>query len=294
MNRYIEFILKRPIPVIVLFLIITVALGLGIPRLDYDNSTEVETSRLARHQLEHDITWRFLDDYLPSSGEILEIGCGAGTITIGLAERGYNIAAVDLSEKMIELAESRVREEGLSDRVVFHAADARNLEVIGGEYDAVLLMGPLYHLVYREDRIQALKEVYNRLKPGGVIFSAFISRYGIWGDIIKNLPHIIDRTENLQSILDEGRDPGDRPSESVGFRGYFVTVSEITPLHEEAGFETLILAGVEPAISADDESYNRLEGDRRKLWLDFLFKLSTEESLIASSRHLLYIGRKPV
>lgn len=70
-------------------------------------------------------------------------------------------------------------------------------------------------------------------------------------------------------------------------------MSEIAPLHEEAGFRTLVLAGVEPAISADDESYNRLEDTRRKLWLDLLYEISTEESIIAASRHLLYIGVKP-
>jgi hypothetical protein len=53
------------------------------------------------------------------------------------------------------------------------------------------------------------------------------------------------------------------------------------------------VASSEPCISADDESYNRLKGKRRKMWLDLLFELSSEKSIIAASRHLLYIGRKP-
>ncbi len=62
----------------------------------YDKFTEAETERLDRHQLEHDITWRFLDEYIPSEGHILEIGCGTGTITIGLAECGYKVTSLDL------------------------------------------------------------------------------------------------------------------------------------------------------------------------------------------------------
>jgi hypothetical protein len=77
-----------------------------------------------------------------------------------------------------------------------------------------------------------------------------------------------------------------------GFRGYFVEVSEIAPLHEMVGFETLVLAGVEPAISADDESYNQLQGKQRQLWFDMLYEISTDETLIGSSRHLLFIGKK--
>ena len=91
-------------------------------------------------------------------------------------------------------------------------------------------------------------------------------------------------------MLEHGYDPEHTPT--AGFRGYYVTVDEVAPLHEEVGLETLIVAGVEPAISAHDESYNQLTGVQRALWLDLLYELSREPSLVASSRHLLYIGRK--
>jgi hypothetical protein len=64
------------------------------------------------------------------------------------------------------------------------------------------------------------------------------------------------------------------------------------PLHEEMGFDTLALAGVEPAISADDESYNRLEGNQRRQWLDLFHAVSREPSILGASRHLLHVGRK--
>jgi hypothetical protein len=61
---------------------------------------------------------------------------------------------------------------------------------------------------------------------------------------------------------------------------------------QKAGFSTLVVAAAEPAISADDKSYNTLEGKRRKAWLDLFFEISTQETIIGASRHLLYIGRK--
>ena len=71
-------------------------------------------------------------------------------------------------------------------------------------------------------------------------------------------------------------------------RGQFALVSG----HEAIGFETLALAAVEPAISADDESYNRLQGTQRQRWLDLLYAISTERSILGASRHLLYVGQK--
>jgi S-adenosylmethionine-dependent methyltransferase len=258
----------------------------------YDETAESELVRLERHQLERDITWRYLEKYLPPSGSVLDIGAGAGAYTLELARRGYAVTAVDISSRLIKLCKQRVLDAGLEKNVKFFVADARDLsDIKDGNLDAVLLMGPLYHLVLEEDRKTALREAFYRLKPGGVIFSSFISRYGIMGDVMKNIAHWIEKQSEVRSIMEQGREPDD--AARVGFRGYFTEVSEIVPLHEETGFKTLVVAGVEPAISADDESYNRLEGTRRKLWLDLLYEISTEESMIAASRHLLYIGVKP-
>jgi len=258
----------------------------------YDGAAERELARLERHQLEHDITWRYLDRYLPPSGTVLEIGAGAGGYTLELARRSYSVTAVDFSSKLIELCQKRVSEQGLEQEVTFLVADARDLADVGhDDFDAALLMGPLYHLVLEDDRKTALREAFNRLKPGGVVFSSLISRYGILGDRLKTIPQWIEDQAMIRALMELGRRPDGRPA--GGFRGYFAEVAEIAPLHEETGFQTLVLAGVEPAISADDESYNRLEGAIRQLWLDLLFGVSTQESIIAASRHLLYVGMKP-
>jgi S-adenosylmethionine-dependent methyltransferase len=258
----------------------------------YDGAVEREDGRLERHQLERDLTWRYLEKYLPPTGTVLDIGAGTGAYALEMARRGYTVTAVDLSPKLLELCQERVAGEGLEKNVRFFVADARNLSDVKNDvFDAVLLMGPLYHLVLEEDRKMALKEAFNRVKSGGVIFSSFISRYGILGNVLKVIPEVIENQEAVRSLMQKGRDPEGMPVR--GFRGYFAQVSEIAPLHEEIGFKTLVVAGVEPAISADDESYNKLEGTRRKLWLDLMYEISTEESVIAASRHLLYVGMKP-
>ena len=258
----------------------------------YDADPQREDLRLEEHQLEHDLTWRYLNQYLPARGAILEIGAATGRYSHQLASRGYAVTAVDLSAALIEQSKKRIIDDGLEAQVRFVVADARELSgVAGNEFDAVLMMGPLYHLIMEDDRQLALKQAFDRLREGGIIFSSFLSRFGIMGDLLKNVPSWIEDQAEVRSLLERGRRPDDYPR--GGFRGYFAHVSEVAPLHETVGFQTIAVAGVEPAISADDESFNRLQGKQRQLWVDLLFEISREQAIVGASRHLLYVGKKP-
>ena len=130
-----------------------------------------------------------MNQYLPSQGSILELGAATGRYTLELAKRGYTLTAVDLSAALIEKCRKNLVNEGLERQVRLVVADARDLsEVTEKRFDAVLLMGPLYHLVVKIDRKLALKEAFDRLRTEGIIFSSFNSRFGIMGDLVKNVP----------------------------------------------------------------------------------------------------------
>lgn len=256
----------------------------------YDADPDAEEERLARHQLEFDLTWRLIEKFVPERVTVLEIGCAAGAYTVPLARRGHPVVAVDLSTQLLARCRDRLAGARLAHQARFVRADARDLNGLGETlYDAVLLMGPLYHLVIQSDRALALAEAIKHLRPGGILISAHISRFGIMGDLMKNVPGWIEDCDEVRTIIEQGRDPDH--CRAGGFRGYFATAEEIAPLHENAGLETLLLAGVEPAISADDESYNSLVGERRRLWLDLLEEICDQPSIVGASRHLLYAGR---
>ncbi|GCE14528.1 class I SAM-dependent methyltransferase [Tengunoibacter tsumagoiensis] len=257
----------------------------------YDHSVEQEDERLERHQLEYDLTWRYLTRYLPPSGSILEIGAATGKYTLALCRRGYSVTAVDLSAALLERCQKRLTTEQLPGSAQFVVADARDLHAVQTTaFDAVLLMGPLYHLIFSEDRREAICQAVNRLRSGGLLFSTHISRLGVLGDFMKRMPEWIEQKEVARSLLDHGKRPDGQPG--GGFRGYFAHASEIKQLHETLGIQTIALAGIEPAISADDESYNKLQAPQRGLWLDLLEEISSDETIVGASRHLLYIGRK--
>jgi len=110
----------------------------------YDEDPRREADRLRHNQLERDLTWRYLDHYLPTEGAVLELGAATGAYSAPLAKRGLYVTAVDFSSELIEEAKRRIAAEGSQGLVEFFVADARDLsEVPGGEFDAVLMMGPL-------------------------------------------------------------------------------------------------------------------------------------------------------
>jgi S-adenosylmethionine-dependent methyltransferase len=55
----------------------------------YSVDPDIEHRRLEQHQLEYDLTWRYLHEYLPPDGSILEVGAATGRYTVELARRGY-------------------------------------------------------------------------------------------------------------------------------------------------------------------------------------------------------------
>ena len=82
-------------------------------------------------------------------------------------------------------------------------ADARDMaSVPESDFDAVLLMGPLYHLVLRDNRLKALREALARLKPGGVVFSGLVSRFGIMGHLLRHVRNCLEPKED-EALLDQ-------------------------------------------------------------------------------------------
>ncbi len=97
----------------------------------YNSDPEREHWRLGQHQLEYDLTWRYLNQYLPSQGSILEVGAATGNYTLELANRGYRLPAVDLSAAQIEECRKSIADEGLERQVRLIIGASRHLLYIG-------------------------------------------------------------------------------------------------------------------------------------------------------------------
>lgn len=132
-----------------------------------------EDARFLRksRQTEYLTTMRYLQKHLFSGARILEIGAGTGRYSLALAAQGYSVDAVELLPKHIALLKQKSKDN--SNLCIFegNAVDLGFLH--SNTYDIVLLLGPMYHLFNKADKLNALAEAIRVAKPNGVIFAAY-------------------------------------------------------------------------------------------------------------------------
>lgn len=122
-------------------------------------------------QVEFLTTMRYLDRYLFSGAKILEIGAGPGCYSHALARQGFEVEALELVPRNIEV----FRQNTLpGEKVHIRQGNALDLSVYPDEcFDLTLLLGPMYHLYTEEDRRKALSEAVRVTKTGSVLFAAY-------------------------------------------------------------------------------------------------------------------------
>jgi SAM-dependent methyltransferase len=110
-----------------------------------------------------------------SGGSILDIGCGPGWTTLFLVQAGYKAVGVDISERMIEIAQERGGRDNLA--AEFAVGDMEELDLGRHDFDGVLFFDCLHHC---PGYPRALKRAYGHLRPGGVVLlleTTWLHRY---------------------------------------------------------------------------------------------------------------------
>ncbi len=98
------------------------------------------------------------------TGSILDIGCGPGWTSTFLARAGYEVVGVDISDHMIEIAQKKSTLENVT--ADFFVGDMEELDLEGSRFEGVLFFDCLHHC---PNYLQALKQAYQHLHPGGTI-----------------------------------------------------------------------------------------------------------------------------
>jgi ubiquinone/menaquinone biosynthesis C-methylase UbiE len=258
----------------------------------YDDHYEAEWQRLQRHRTEFAVTLRALESYLPPPpATVLDIGGGPGRYAIELSRRGYQVTLLDISGGNLAYAAKKAAE---SDVNLAHIilGDATKLPRLPQPvYDAVLLMGPLYHLLSLAERRQAVREAARVLRLNGPIFAAFVTRFAVLRNIAINTPQeIVTEPERFAQLLDTGVHPSGPAKRYPDF--YFIHTDEIRPFMETAGFTTVNLIGCEGIVAGHEEAINQVQGDLWRAWVALNYRLGQEPALYGAADHLLYIGRK--
>jgi S-adenosylmethionine-dependent methyltransferase len=260
----------------------------------YDEHPEYEWSRLERHRVEYGLTMRALAEHLPAApAKIADVGGSVGRYSIELARRGYRVTLVDLSAKCLEFARQKAAEAGvqLGDVV---KADGRNLSVFADEsFDAVLLMGPLYHLLEHDQRLAAAREGRRVLRPGGAVVASFVGVNSILQfGLARDIEYLSRAREEIDRILATG--VYRRPEGNAGFPdAWFARPHEVPPLMAEAGFEQVDFLNSEALAFEMEAKVNAAPEPLHQQWLDLLYRLSRDASTMGCGGHLVFVGRKP-
>lgn len=260
----------------------------------YRSDPDREWRRMERHRTEFAVSLRALAEHLPPSpATILDCGGGPGRYAIALAQRGYDVTLFDLSPELLAMAQKKATEAAVA-LTGFEQGTATDLSrYADGQFDAVLLMGPLYHLLDEPERQRALAEAARVVKPGGPVFAAFIARYAGHIDGAAEYPkEAVDHPEIYELIEETGRLPP-RADGRVAFVAYFAHPSEIRPLCDAAGLDVVTVLGVEGVVSLREEKVNALTGDAWEHWVDINYRIAHDPCTHGGVEHLLAICRRP-
>jgi ubiquinone/menaquinone biosynthesis C-methylase UbiE len=258
----------------------------------YLRSKESERLTGALGELERLRTQAILAQHLPPAPAVIcDIGGAAGVYSFPLATQGYQVRLVDPVDLHLEQARSHAVSSGVGLTSITHG-DARHLEIPSGSADAVLLLGPLYHLVESADRQRALGEAHRILKRDGVLFAAGISRFaslmaglsiGAFAD-----PEF-RRIVAMDLAFGQHRNPTDNLSYFT--TAYFHRPEELAGEVREAGFGDVQMLAVEGPVwsaAAFRQTWDDL-AERQNL-MEFLSLIEREASVLGASAHFVALG----
>ena len=256
----------------------------------YNQSPEFEYNRIASRP-EFCLTIRYIDRYIKPGDAVLDVGGGPGRYSLYLAQKGCDVTLIDLSEENAAFAAERARERNLPLKT--RQGDAREADTLtDGLYDHVLLMGPLYHLLKEADRVEAVNAALKLLKPGGLLFAAFISMGGGLVYLLREAPEMV-----INPAEDHFITPlvaGESCASTTAFtHAFFISQNEVLPFMARFPLEKLHLFGQESILAPNEHTVMAQPPEVIAGWLDLAEKLCEKEEYLSWAEHLMYVGRKP-
>ena len=261
---------------------------------NFDEKNRLLNSNSGR--LEYEMTIDILDGALPEAGAILDLGGGAGAYAFPLAQKGYQVTLADISEDLIGQAREKKDAEGTKNIVSCDVVNATDLGIYkDGQFDAVLLLGPLYHLTEEEERQSCIREVNRVLKPGGIVVAAFITylsgSIGVFDRYFWH-PNQVN-SDNLRKVFDSGKFNN---LQDVGFQeGYYATSDEIEKLFEDSGFGKLQIRSIRGIGYGKEDAVYSLEDKDRKMFetvISIINEIAEDKAVVEMCGHAIYVGKR--
>ncbi|MDZ5621508.1 class I SAM-dependent methyltransferase [Nocardioides bizhenqiangii] len=253
-------------------------------RAYYEQGKERDRLAGSKGALEFQRTIEILQRRMPPApAAIADIGGGPGRYAFWLAELGYAVHHRDLMQLHVEQLQALGRPT-----IQTAVGDARHVDLPDSSVDAVLLLGPLYHLPEREDRIEALKEAGRIVRAGGPIFIAAISRWAPRLDGVLQ-ERLYEQNPDFLQLLPQVERTGQLPPVVPnGFVGYTHRPGDLVEEVSDADLQLDDLVGVEGLpLAATDMQSRIVDQAAWNVLLDAARAIERVPELLGLSPHLL-------
>ncbi|HXW45334.1 MAG TPA: methyltransferase domain-containing protein [Streptosporangiaceae bacterium] len=227
----------------------------------------------------------------PAPAVVADIGGGPGRYSLWLAGLGYQVVHRDLMPLHVQQLSAAIPPGAVIESGV---GDARDLDLDGASVDALLLLGPLYHLEQEADRLLALREAGRVVRPGGPVFAAAISRWAprldgvLRGRLYEQYPHMPEMVEVAErtGVLE--------PLYAGSFCGYTHRPAELAAEVAAAGLEVTDLVSVEGAATLLTDLQDRMADPVAwQIVLSAARELERVPELLGIGPHLVATARRP-
>jgi SAM-dependent methyltransferase len=222
---------------------------------------------------------------------VADIGGGPGRYSLWLAALGYRV----LHRDVVALHVDQFRDQAAGNpRIDSAVADARDPGLHPGSADAVLLLGPLYHLDRRADRVKALAAAAQVARPGGLVFAAAISRWAARLDgVLRN--RLYQSSPLAEALLTGSERTGRLTPLSPGeFTGYTHRPGQLRAEITASGLRLTDLVSVEgPAFLLSDLGERLADDQDRRVVIETAAALERVPELIGIGPHLLATAHRP-
>ncbi len=275
-------------------------MSLEATRNYYENFAEREWLRLENPDdgaVEFAVNRHFLEKHLEPESRVLDIGGGPGRYAIWLAQHGHRVVLADLSAKLLQIAREKIEKAGINDHIdEIVETDVCDLSHWGAEYfDAVVCLGPYYHLPDPDDRETATREIHRVLRTRGLLFAALMPRLAFLQRTlaIPDERHRLMNPHFISRVLEEGIFENDIPGRFTS--GYGFRPPDTNSFFASHGFFKIGLYSSEGISIGIQRSLHEMAEDDPKLYqsaMELIIRTADDPSILGMATHLLYIGRK--